>query len=612
MAQRVAGVVGAVGHAPVAVPDRTTGYGVASFRKDVLAGATVAAISLPQAMAYALIAGVNPRFGLYSAIVVTAIASVFGSSSHLVNGPTNAISLVVFSALAFIDPEARLDAFEAMFLLGIMVGSVQIAIAVAKLGDLTRYISEAVVLGFMAGAGFLVALGQVSNLLGVADKGSGHQAVIHRLWLTLSASRGVNPRSLAVGLATIVLVIVARRVLTRLAWPRVDMLVTLVATAAVCVALGWTRAGADGKTLVAVIGSVPSGLPSPHIPVIQFAWVRELGGSAVAIGILGLLEALAIAKSIANETGETLDYNRQCLAEGLANLGGGFFQCLPGSGSLTRSAINYQAGAVTRASGLIAAAAVAAVVAILAPLARFVPKPALAGLLMVTAWRLIDRRRLAYALRASRFDAALVVTTAVSAVFVSVEFSILIGVALSILLFVPRAARLKATELVVSAERVVRVRQKDEAACRWVTVYDFEGELFFGAATELERYFDELRARVRSGARVVVLRLRRTRNPDLVCLERLEHFVRGLQAEGVTVLLTGIGADCAAAMRNLRFGDWLPGDRVFSRDPSAPGSSTVDALREAYRTLGSSTVHSCPHCVSLGSSPADGDLRYVV
>src|SRR6202451_875932 len=161
-------------------------YSWEKARKDLLAGVTVAAISLPQAMAYALIAGVDPRFGIYSAIVVTLVASIFGSSSHLINGPTNAISLVVFSALAFFDPEARFDIFQGMFLLGIMVGSIQILIAVFKLGDLTRYISESVVLGFMAGAGFLVALGQVGNLFGLRDRGNGHQHVLLRFWLTIT------------------------------------------------------------------------------------------------------------------------------------------------------------------------------------------------------------------------------------------------------------------------------------------------------------------------------------------------------------------------------------------------------------------------------------------
>src|SRR5271165_5394951 len=145
-----------------------------SLRADLLAGLTVAALSLPQSMAYALLAGVDPRFGLYTAIVFTAVAGIFGSSNHLVNGPTGAVSLVVFSALAFIDPEAKLDAYEAMFLLAVMVGVVQIAIAVTRLGDVTRYISESVVTGFVAGAALLTMIGQIANALGVKAQGTGH------------------------------------------------------------------------------------------------------------------------------------------------------------------------------------------------------------------------------------------------------------------------------------------------------------------------------------------------------------------------------------------------------------------------------------------------------
>jgi len=417
-------------------------YSWGNARRDLLAGVTVAAISLPQAMAYALIAGVDPRFGLYSAIVVTLVASIFGSSSHLINGPTNAISLVVFSALGSFDPDARFDAYQAMFLLGIMIGSIQILIAVFKLGDLTRYISESVVIGFMAGAGALVGLTQLGNLSGLRDRGTGQQHVLHRIWMTLSGGP-VNPRALGIGLGTIVLVVALRKLARKYHLPQFDMLLALIVAAVVAATFGWSKPALDGKTVISVVGSVPRSLPLPHIPEIKFWWVKELSGSALAIAFLGLLEALAIAKSIANTTRQRLDYNRQCLAEGLANLTGGFFQCLPGSGSLTRSAINFQAGAVSRFSGVLAAGTVALVVLALAPFARYIPKAALAGLLVVTAVRLVDWKRLSYAMRASRYDAGLVLVTALSAVFISVEFSILIGVALSILLFVPRAALLR-------------------------------------------------------------------------------------------------------------------------------------------------------------------------
>src|SRR6202789_4440972 len=516
-------------------------YSWDSGRRDLLAGMTVAAISLPQAMAYALIAGIDPRFGLYSAIVVTLVASIFGSSSQLINGPTNAISLVVFSALAFLSPEARLEMYQATFLLAVMIGVIQIVIGVFKLGDLTRYISESVVIGFMAGAGFLVALGQVGNFLGIKDRGTGQQHVLLRFWLTLTQGGAVNRYALGVGLGTIVLVLVLRKFARCYRLPQVEMLVALIAAAGVAAHFGWSIPSASGKTLLSVVGNVPASLPRPHIPEIRFWWVKEMSTSALAISFLGLLEALAIAKSIANDTRQQLDYNRQCVAEGLANLAGGFFQSLPGSGSLTRSAINYQAGAVSRMSGLFASASVAAVLLVFAPLMRYVPKAALAGLLVVISSRLIDWKRLRSALGASRYDAGLVLLTAFASVFVSVEFSILIGVAVSILLFVPRAAKLRGAELIVSDEGVVRDRLPSDPECTGMIIFDFDGDLFFGAAPELDGYFAGLQKRaLAERIRCIVLRVKSTNSPDMVCMERFHHFISDMETHGVFVLLCGV------------------------------------------------------------------------
>lgn len=589
-------------------------YSSAAARKDLLAGVTVAAISLPQAMAYALIAGVDPKFGIYSAIVVTLVASIFGSSSHLINGPTNAISLVVFSALAFFDPEARFDVFQGMFLLGIMVGSIQILIAVFKLGDLTRYISESVVLGFMAGAGSLVALGQVANFFGLHDKGTGHQHVLLRFWLTITQGGAVSPHALGIGFGTVVLVLLLRKLTRKYRLPQVDMLGALIVAASVAAALGWSQPGANGKAVLSIVGNVPASLPRPHIPEIQFGWIGELSGSALAISCLGLLEALAISKAIAHETRQSLDFNRQCLAEGLANLTGGFFQCLPGSGSLTRSAINYQAGAVSRMSGIFAAGSVAIVLLVFAPLMRYVPKAALAGLLMVIASRLIDWKRLRSALGASRYDAGLVLLTAFASVFVSVEFSILIGVGVSILLFLPRAAKLRGAELIVSDEGVVRDRLPSDPACTSMIIFDFDGDLFFGAAPELDGYFADLQKRaLAEGIRCIVLRVKTTNSPDMVCMERFHHFILDMDRHGVFVLLCGVRPEFARVMKNMRFAEILPESRVFLEEPELY-SSTLKAVRRGYELLGD---QSCEHCARIQAlrphAPDEArDLYYLV
>jgi SulP family sulfate permease len=355
---------------------------------------------------------------------------------------------------------------------------------------------------------------------------------------------------------------------------------------------------------------VPLSLPTFGAPpVTQLTWVTQLSGSALAISLLGLLEALAIAKSIASRTRERLDYNRQCLAEGLANIGGSFFHCMPGSGSLTRSAINFQAGAVSRLSGIISAAAVAGALLTVAGLAQYVPKSALAGLLLVTAWRLVDWKRLRYCLRATRFDAWVCLITAGAAVFISIEYSILIGTFFSFLFFVPRAARLQASELVVSPERVVREKQPGDPPCGKLVLLSLEGELFFGAAPELDEHFADLKRRVEQGARVIILRMKRIRNPDMVCLEKLQVFLQDMQALKATVLLCGVRPDFARALGNLNFQHWLPRECVFLEEASAL-SSTLQAVRRAYALLGDDLCSTCPRRDEREA--AKGDWYYMI
>jgi SulP family sulfate permease len=584
------------------------GYGLSSLRSDLQAALTVAAISLPQSIAYALIAGVDPRFGLYTAIVFTAIAAILGSSSQLVNGPTGAVSLVVFSALSFIDPDARLDAYEAMFLLTAMIGIFQIAIAVLKLGDLTRYISESVVTGFMVGAATLTIVGQVGNALGLKNIGTGHQHVLYRLWMTLVQPAHVNQKAFAISGGAILLAIGARQLVRRYRLPQLDMFAVLLIVSIPAYYAGWSHATGHAKTAVALIEAVPPSFPRAHIPEIRFGWIAQMSSSAAAIGFLGLLEALAIAKAISYKTRQKLDFNRQCLAEGLGNLISAFFRCMPGSGSLSRSAINYQAGAVSKASGVFCALFVAVMVLLLGPLTRYIPKAALAGLLVVAAARLIDIERLRYIARASRYDAALLVATTLAALVIGVEFAILIGVAVSLLLFVPRAAKLRISELVVSDERIVRERLQSDDECTAVSIYDLEGELFFGAAPTFEACLEEARVRAKlQGNQHLVFRFKRLRNPDAVCLEKLEHFLRDSQKDGLVVLLAGIRPELLGAFARLRFADWFPADRIFVEEDEAD-SATLKAVRQAYALLGE--ANPCAHCSSRPPAPSEPRAAY--
>jgi sulfate permease, SulP family len=555
-------------------------------RRDLIAGLTVAAVSLPQGITYALVAGVDPKFGVYSAIVVTFVASVFGSSSHLINGPTSAISLLAFSSLAFLDPENRTVLFEALFLLGVLVGTFQILIAVFKLGDLTRYISGSVILGFLLAAAVLIAVGQLGNALGVKDQGTGRMSVLKRTYLTLFQGDAISYRALILSVATVVLAVVLRRLVKRFGLPQLDLLAVLVLAALIAYLAGWSTEDNSGNTAVALTAKIPQSLPTPHIPNVQLGLLGQLSEGAVAIAFIGLLEALSIAKAIAYQSGQKLDYNRQILAEGLANLTGGFFQAVPGSGSVSRSPINFQAGAVSRFSGVIASVTVAVAVLLFAPLLHYMPRAALAGLLLITAARLIDYKRLRYTLKASRYDAGLVIITALTGVLIDLDTAVLLGVALSILLFVPRAAKLKAKELVVAPERVVRERVPGDPVDPSTVIYDFEGELFFGAAPELEGYLEALGERIRrDDIKFLVLRLKRVRHPDAVVIEPIEKFLREETNRGVTVLLAGVQPDLWTLLKNVGFDGWFPTDRVFPEEDEE-FSATLKAVRYAHAQRG--------------------------
>ena len=370
--------------------------------------------------------------------------------------------------------------------MALLVGAVQIGISLLRLGDLSRYVSHAVIVGFTLGAAVLLVLDQLKNLLGLPAAGSGEDHFLKRVWLTLSQVDQINVTALSIGVATIGIALALRWINHRMQIRLPELLLAVIGAAAIVWGFALDQQG------VKIVGEIPAALPSFEIP--QFDWerVRALTDGAVAIALLGLLEAIAMAKAIAAQTGQKLDMNQQCLSEGVANFTGSFFQCFPGSGSLTRSNINQQAGGQTQWSGVISAAAVALTVVLFAPYAYYIPRAGLAGILMLSAWRLVDRRQLIYYLRTTRFDAWIVILTAIAAVAVSVEFCVLIGVFLSFVLYVPQAARVHLTELMVSPQRVVRERVASDPPCTRIGIFSLEGEFFFGAAPELEQHFEDI------------------------------------------------------------------------------------------------------------------------
>jgi SulP family sulfate permease len=543
---------------------------------DLTAGLTVATVAVPQSMAYATLAGLPPQYGLYTAIVMTAVGALLDSSRQLINGPTNAISIALLSALAVVPDGERISA---VVLLAFLVGAVQLGIALLRLGDLTRYVSHSVILGFTVGASLLLVLDQMKNLFGYEARGGFEDHFLQRFWMALTTGGGIHWPTFAIGAGTIALVVAVRKLngFLRSRGSRFPIPQHLVAVALMGALVWGFQLHEQG---VKIVGAIPAALPGFEPPDVKWDRVRLLAGNAFAIAVLGLLEAVAMAKAIASQTGQKLDINQQCLSEGAANLAGSFFQCFPGSGSLTRSAVNQQAGAVSQWSGVFSAIFVAATVLLFAPLAQYIPRASLAGLLMLAAFRMVDRKQLLFHLRATRFDAGVVIATALAALVISVEFCIVIGTFLSFVLYVPRAAQVRMTQFTPTADDGLRERLPEDAAAGRLLVYGLEGELFFGAEPELERHLATIEHAARAEVRVVILVLQQARNPDATFLNLLGLLHGRLTQSNVALLLCGVQHDLQRALASTGLDARIGLQRVF-RDPTRNGAGVREALKSA-------------------------------
>jgi sulfate permease, SulP family len=524
--------------------DSLRSYSRAAVGRDLTAGLTVATIAIPQAMAYATLAGLPPQYGLYTAMVMTAVGALFDSSRQLINGPTNAISIALLSALAVVPENERIPAAIAI---AFLVGAIQLGIAFLRLGDLTRFVSHSVIIGFTIGASLLLVLDQTKHLLGQPARGEPTDHFLKRFWLSLTADGRIHATTLMVGLGTILVVIGIRHLNAALRrrgsrFPIPQHLVAVVLAAGIVWALDLDQRG------VKIVGPVPAELPAPQFPNLKWDQVQLAIGNAFAIALLGLLEALAMAKVIAAQTGQRLDVNQQCFSEGAANLVGSFFQCMPGSGSLTRSTVNQQAGAVSQWSGVFAAAAVALTVVMFAPLAYYIPRASLAGLLMLAGYRMIDGKQLFFHFRATRLDAGVIIVTALAAVLISIEFCILIGVFLSFALYVPRAAQVRLQSVSPLPDEFRRMAPGEQLATGEVLAFDLEGELFFGSEAEIAKHFKRIERSLPSTTGVVILRLEHARNPDAAFLNLLAVFHSRLAEKQWQLLLYAVQPDLRAAI----------------------------------------------------------------
>ena len=352
-----------------------------SARHDASAALIGAVIVLPQGVAFATIAGLPPQYGLYAAMVPAVVAALWGSSRHLVSGPTTAISVLVLAVLSPL-AEPGSERYIGMVLsLSLLAGLMQLAMGLARLGSLVNFISHTVIVGFTAGAACLIAASQIKNFLGLAVP---RGAMFHETLLFAASRLGQAHQWVAlVGVATLASALLARRFVPRLPY----MLVGLLAGSGVAALLNqWLGASRTG---IETVGALAAALPPLSMPDLSFATLQALLFPAAALAVIGLTEAVAVARSLAAHTGQRLDSDQEFIGQGLANVAGSFFSAYPSSGSFNRSSLNLAAGARTPLAAAMSAVFLLAIAVLAAPLIAYLPVAALAAVLFIVAWGLI-------------------------------------------------------------------------------------------------------------------------------------------------------------------------------------------------------------------------------
>ncbi|MCC6581552.1 MAG: SulP family inorganic anion transporter [Phycisphaeraceae bacterium] len=532
------------------------GYRWSTARDDLIAGLTVSVVDLPQSMAFAVIAGVSPVYGLYTAIIQAFLGGLLTSSKFLSNGPTNTQSLLVASIVARVAHGNAEDYLRLVIALTLLKGVIQLLFATANMGSLVRYVSRSVMVGFTAGAGVLIILEQLPSALGLNMRSHGVHwpgviGAIERLWPHLREIDPQHPHAPAICAGSIVLVVAAKRIWRFIPGP----LLAVVGSAALVWAMGWTD-----QTLH-IIGELPRGLPRFQLPSLSILEAEHLLTGALALALLGMLESVSIAKAIAMRTGQQIDANQEFFGQGVSNLVASFFQCMPGSGSFSRSALQYAVGARTRVANLLCAVFNAVLFLLLAEQARHIPFACLAAILFLVGMTLIDVRDIRRIVRTSRTDASVCLMTFMATLLLPLTYAIYVGIFINLALYLRHTSQLRMAEMVgTGAGPFIERPLQEKTGRRKVIFLQFEGDLFFGVADELRQRLTRLAS---CPVRVVIFRLKRTHLIDATALGVFEQFVRQMHTQDRHVILCGIKPELMEVVRRYGLIDLIGPENAF-------------------------------------------------
>jgi len=451
-----------------------------SLKADFVAGLTGAVIVLPQGVAFATIAGLPPEYGLYTAMITPIIAALFGSSHHLISGPTTAISIVVFSAISNHAEPGTPEFIQLTLTLTFLAGVYQLGFGLARLGTLVNFVSHTVVIGFTAGAAVLIATSQMKHIFGIQiPKG---ESFLH-IWYDIYANFGqINIYLLTIALVTLISALLVKHYLPKIPNLLVGMIVGSL------LAMVFQHYTNDIK----LVGEIPAHLPPLSMPEFSFETLRMLAPEAFAVALLGLIEAVSISRAVANKSNQRIDASQEFIGQGLSNIAGSFFSSYAGSGSFTRSGLNYEAGARTPMSAIFAAVLLMGIVLLIAPLTAYLPIAAMGGIILLVAYNLIDFHHIKNTLVLSKSESAILLTTFFATLFLELEFAIYLGILLSLVFFLAKTSTPHIPTLSMDGElgspdrKLTSIEQKPLKQCPQLKIIRIDMSVYFGSINHIQ------------------------------------------------------------------------------------------------------------------------------
>lgn len=546
-----------------------------TLKSDLLAGLTGAVIVLPQGVAFATIAGLPPQYGLYTAMVTPIVAALFGSSRHLVSGPTTAISIVVFSSLNGMAEPGSAEFISLALTLTFLAGVYQFAFGVARLGSLVNFVSHTVVIGFTAGAALLIITSQMKHVTGIAVPPG--ESFAH-VWVDLfTALDQLDTTVVSVALFTLVVAVLIKRFLPVLPY----LLIGMIGGSLLALALGGESAG------LKMVGEIPSQLPPLSSPDFSIATIRDLAPQAFAVALLGLIEAVSISRAVAAKSHQRIDGNQEFIGQGLSNMFGSFFSSYAGSGSFTRSGINYEAGAKTPMSAIFAAIILMGIVLLIAPLMAYLPIAAMGGIILLVGYNLIDFSHIKKIFQVSRSETAILLVTFFATLFLHLEFAIYLGVILSLVIFLSRTSTPDVITLAPDPDSpkqaLTNVEKKPLVQCPQLKIIRIDMSIYFGSLTNIQALLNKISDE--EGINHILIISSGINFIDLAGAEMLAQEAKRLQQRGGGLYFTDNKSKVCQFLRKGHFIEEIGKDHFFP--------TKQDAIRHIFDKLNHATCARC-------------------